>query len=79
MAIYYKAVFSEGDGRKVLNDILVKGKVLSNIYDADSREHAYNEGRRSLALEIMHMLDVDIEAAEKRFQEWSDHDKKYNH
>jgi len=77
MSVYYKDVFKSEDGRKVLNDILVKAKILSNIYSDDQREHAYNEGRRSLALEIMHMLNIDIEEAEERIKEWSKHDQNY--
>lgn len=78
MSVYYKEVLG-GDGSQkiVLNDILVKARVLSNVYDDDPRAHAYNEGKRALALEIMAMLNVDIEEAEKRIKDWSDHDQKY--
>ena len=78
MSVHYKEVFNgHGSAKIVLDDIFSKARVLSNIYDENPREHAYNEGRRSLALEIIHMLKLDIDEVEKRIQDHIKHDREY--
>jgi hypothetical protein len=64
----YRATFGGERGRLVLADILRRGGLMSLLYrpgDAASSSEAtmWREGRRSLALEIVEMVNRDPDAA----------------
>ncbi len=53
----YQRAFGTGDGQRVLADILDAAGILKNSQvDGDAYRTAYNEGRRSIALEILELL-----------------------
>ena len=52
----YQQVFGTESGKAVLHDLMKRGGCLSTSMHADSHMTAYNEGRRSLVLEILSRL-----------------------
>ena len=53
----YCRVFEGADGRKVLEDLKARGFFLAPCLGADAQRTAFNEGRRSLVLHVLAMLD----------------------
>lgn len=54
----YKAVFSGPDGERVLYDLMTKGGMLESG-SLDPQEVHFQNGRRSMALEILKQLSFD--------------------
>ena len=55
----YKAVFSGPNGRLVLHDLMVStGYFRSGYVQGDSHGTSYNEGRRSVILDIIQKLNI---------------------
>lgn len=59
VALAYKRVFGGEDGELVLHDIMRRGGVLRTGFDVRPGLTAFNEGRRSLALEIVRELALN--------------------
>ena len=57
----FSRVFSSEDGVKVLTNLIKKYGVLETTFDSDSSNLAFNEGRRSVVLDILKILNTDIE------------------
>jgi len=56
----YKKAFSGPDGETVLKDLLVSTGFDTTTFVAhDPYSSAYNEGRRSIVLQILRMVDID--------------------
>ncbi len=55
----YCRVFDGVDGRKVLEDLKARGFFLASCLAPDPCRTAFNEGRRSLVLHVLAMLDRD--------------------
>lgn len=47
-----KHVMSSEHGRRVVWDLLVRGKVFASTFTADAQVTAFNEGQRNLALSL---------------------------
>lgn len=58
----YRHVFGGEAGQRVLADILRRGGVLQDPFQATERETAYALGKRRLAVEIIEMLNSDPDA-----------------
>ena len=67
----YLRVFDGGDGRIVLNDMMIRHNVFSTTYsDAeDSRAHAFREGKRAVVMDIMNLINMSEDEFNKRHQE----------
>jgi len=61
LKIAYQAVFSSEDGQEVLKHIFAKCSMDTPTYDQNGKPENtfYNEGRRSVALMLLRMLDRD--------------------
>jgi hypothetical protein len=53
----YRRVFEGEAGRAVLADIEARAYVRETSFAPDAQRAAFNEGRRSLALHILRMLE----------------------
>jgi|GEM_PF-2729233 hypothetical protein len=57
LANAYQTVFDSPEGSRVLRDLLTAGGLLStSVVEGDAQLTAYNEGKRALALHILHRL-----------------------
>jgi hypothetical protein len=63
----YQDTFTNPVGQIVLSDLLKYCRVLSNNFDADPRVHAYYEGRRDVALRILHHLNLPSQTLYKMY------------
>jgi hypothetical protein len=70
LAVAYKTVFNGSSAERILEDLDERGglKLVSNTLDA--QRLAYNEGRRSLVLEIKELIGMDL----KEYKEAVDQD-----
>jgi hypothetical protein len=55
----YRFVFATEPGQRVLADILRRGGIMTDTYDAHPPNAAYAQGKRRLALEIVEMINAD--------------------
>jgi hypothetical protein len=55
----YRRAFAGEAGRAVLADLEARAYVRATSFDPDPQRAAFNEGRRSLALHILRMLDPE--------------------
>lgn len=53
----YRRVFEGEAGRAVLKDIEARAYVRETSFVPDAQRAAFNEGRRSLALHVLRMLE----------------------
>ena len=53
----YCRVFDGADGRRVLEDLKSRGFFLASSLGSEPCRTAFNEGRRSLVLHVLAMLD----------------------
>lgn len=65
----YQDIFSTKQGEKVLHDIIKDCGVISSAFTSDPYVISYNEGRRSVALQIMQKLKIDTEQLLKTITE----------
>jgi hypothetical protein len=65
----YKRVFATPDGSLVLRDLMRAHYVVSNTYNKDPIEMAFNEGQRNVVLRILKLVKEDIAAIEKRISD----------
>lgn len=63
----YVDTFSNPVGQVVLADLISYCRVLDNNFDANSRVHAYYEGRRDVALRILHHLNLPSQTLYKMY------------
>ena len=49
----YERVFSNEDGKRVLADIVICGRLNKTCFSSDALMMAYNEGKRDLAQNIL--------------------------
>lgn len=61
----YQALFKSDDGKIVLRDMMDFWGVLSDIYDPDPRQHAFNEGARSVVMRILRTINADLDMIEE--------------
>lgn len=58
----YKSVFSTGDGKKVLKDLLRTGRYNEPTFvPNDPYTSAFNEGMRRMALRVVAFVEADLE------------------
>jgi hypothetical protein len=55
----YRRAFAGEAGGAVLADLEARAYVRATSFDPDPQRAAFNEGRRSLALHILRMLDPE--------------------
>ncbi len=73
----YRAVFNSAHGRFVLNDMMVNaGFFRSSYVEGDAHGTSYQEGRRSLVLDIMHILKMQDQ--EDFYQKSADMQEDFN-
>lgn len=53
----YRKTFADETGLAVLKDLEARAFVRDTSFSPDPQRAAFNEGRRSLALHILHMLE----------------------
>lgn len=68
-AIYYKAAFGTEQGKRVLVDLLSMGGIFDVPTLKDQLLMAYSEGRRSIVLEILQYIDMDIDKLRQAIEE----------
>lgn len=64
--IELSGIMRTADGRNVIRRLLVNCGYFGSTYAADARQHAYNEGRRSVAVSLVNELQ---EAAPNELQQ----------
>ena len=57
LSVAYARCFEGEAGRLVLEDIERRGLVRESTFHPDPQRAAFNEGRRSLALHVLRMLE----------------------
>jgi len=55
----YKKVFGSPDGEEVIKDLIKSCGILNPLFSSDPIIMSYNEGRRSVILDIINLLDFD--------------------
>lgn len=65
----YKQTFSGEHGSYVLNDLMQQHFIVSNTYNKDPLEMAYNEGQRNVLLRILKLVKEPIEKIEQRIEQ----------
>lgn len=75
--INYKAVFTTEDGKKVLWDLMKASGFLDASYTNCSIAMAHSEGRRSIVLDIMKKLNVDVMQLQELMEKNIEKDQQY--
>lgn len=57
----YRYIFGTDEGQRVLKDLMQRTHMFGTTFDGNPHAMAYNEGRRSVVLHIMKMLEVNPE------------------
>lgn len=65
----YKEVFNTEAGKKVLLDLMREGHVISNTFQGDPHEMVYAEGRRSIVLFILQIINTDMATLKERIEQ----------
>lgn len=60
LQIAYRIIFSSPEGFSVLQDIVVRGHLMSTTFSHNERDHALKEGERNLMLYILSKLSAEI-------------------
>ncbi len=55
----FKRVFSGSEGEEVIKELMKKNFVLDSSFTSDPYRTAFNEGRRSLIMDILYILQID--------------------
>lgn len=55
----YKRIFDSSDGQAVLEDIKRRGFYRTPLFSTESGRTQFNEGRRSMLLHVLYMMDPD--------------------
>jgi hypothetical protein len=71
----YQRVFAGDDGKLVLRDLLRRAGALRTSFDLRPGMTEWNEGRRSLALEILRELNLDERDFARMTKEITDEDR----
>ena len=69
----YKQFFETESGRFVLWDMMKSCKFRQSTFSANAQEMAYNEGRRSVILDIIKITETDERAILEFFQKSIEH------
>lgn len=69
----YKRFFESDDGRFVLWDMMKSCKFRQSTFASNAQEMAYNEGRRSVILDILKITETDERAILEFFQKSIEH------
>lgn len=73
----YKATFGTEDGKKVLHDILKRGHIMNADFVSNPQAMAYNEGMRSMGIEILKILDMDMNRFLRNYYEGVAKERKW--
>jgi hypothetical protein len=71
----YQSVFGSDPGEMVLHDIMRRAGVLRTSFDLRPGMTEWNEGRRSLALEILRELNLDERDFARMTEDMTDEDR----
>lgn len=71
----WQRVFGGDDGKIVLRDLLRRAGVLRTGFDLRPGMTEWNEGRRSLALEILRILNLDERDFARMTEDITDEDR----
>lgn len=55
----YKKVFGSPDGEEIIKDLIKSCGILNPMFSNDPIVMSYNEGRRSVVLDMINLLDFD--------------------
>lgn len=66
---HYQITFESKEGQKVLNDIISDCGILTATFDKDPLSLAFNEGKRSVALRLLKILNIDTAKLKTQIQE----------
>lgn len=71
LTIAYQKVFSGPEGEKVLNHLMYTYGVFFGTADTEGNPHVmyYNEGRRSVVVDILERVDCDLDKIRKSREE----------
>lgn len=67
--IHYQSLFKTHDGLDVLNDLMKKNHIFNGTFDKDPMVMAFREGQRSVIVEIIHTLGIDISEFKKMYEQ----------
>ena len=56
----YKRLFSDNDGKEVLKDLMSRYNVVQGTYSQDPYKMYFREGQRSVIMDLIEILDVDV-------------------
>jgi len=73
----YYDVFTTDKGRLVLSDILERAHIFKSTFNGNPHEAAFMEGERSLALQILAILDFKPDDVLKLLDEQRKYREKY--
>lgn len=71
----YRRVFADDDGTLVLHDLMRRGGVLRVGFDLRPGMTEWNEGRRSLALEILRLINLTERDFARMTEEMTDDER----
>jgi len=76
----YQTVFKTEDGQKVLFDLMQYGCFITPIASVDLPEYVawINEGKRSVVLEILKLMNKDVEQVHNMIAESIRQEKEYD-
>lgn len=76
IALAYKSIFESPDGRLVLTDLMHRAGVLHAVHEDLPGQNDYNNGRRSLVLDILKQLRFNeaalLELSQARLDEFAE-------
>jgi hypothetical protein len=74
----YQRIFNSDEGKQVLYDLMRRSNTLSSSFNGmDYLTMAYNEGRRSIILYILSMIDSDPEALKQLMEKSIEDDNDF--
>ena len=68
----YKVLFSSELGKQVLLDLMQRAGVDYAGFEESTNRMYYDNGRRSLGIEVLNLLDMDVEALRQQLRMMED-------
>lgn len=73
----YKVIFNGEKGKIVLRDLLRNCGFFTGTFNADHAHMAFEEGRRSVIMDILRILQIDVNELIEEFNRMNMEDKEY--
>lgn len=64
-----EAVFATPEGRRLLDWMVRRFRVLGGTFDEDSRRHAFQEGERNAVLELLELASLSVSDIQGLYRE----------